>query len=141
MAPVITKKSPHADAREEATKTSGREIRKKTGKKRPEPGSSTDHYEFRLYVTGNTPRSRNAIANLKRICEEYLGGECDIQVINLLESPQLARQDNIVAIPTLIKDLPAPVWIMIGDLSNLERILEKLGFSVSGDPSKPESSR
>ena len=78
---------------------------------------------LRLYVAGQTPRSVAAITNLHKICEEHLAGRYKIQVINLLENPKLARGDQILAIPTLVRKLPAPVRKIIGDLSNTERVL------------------
>lgn len=80
-------------------------------------------YMLRLYVAGQTPRCVTAFANLKRICEEHLAGQYQIQVIDLLENPQLARGDQILAIPTLVRKLPEPVRKIIGDLSNTERVL------------------
>jgi circadian clock protein KaiB len=80
-------------------------------------------YILRLYVAGQTPNSVAAIANLKKICEEHLKGRFKLQVIDLLENPQLARGDQILAIPTLVRKLPLPVRKIIGDLSNTERVL------------------
>ena len=81
-------------------------------------------WELRLYVAGQTPKSLAAFANLKKICEQYLEGESfEIQVIDLLENPQLAEGDQIVAIPTLVRSLPEPIKKIIGDLSNTERVL------------------
>lgn len=80
-------------------------------------------YELRLYVAGQTPKSVTAFANLKRICEEHLAGEYKIEVIDLLKQPQLASGDQILAIPTLVRKLPAPIKKVIGDLSNTERVL------------------
>ncbi len=80
-------------------------------------------YMLRLYVAGQTPKSITAFANLKKICEEYLAGEYQIEVIDLLEHPHLARGDQILAIPTLVRKLPEPVRKIIGDLSNTERVL------------------
>lgn len=82
-----------------------------------------DVWELRLYVAGQTPKSITAFANLKKICEEHLQGKYHIQVIDLLENPKLARGDQIVAIPTLVRNLPEPVRKIIGDLSNTERVL------------------
>jgi circadian clock protein KaiB len=79
--------------------------------------------ELRLYVAGQTPKSVTALANLKRMCEERLVGKYRIEVIDLLEQPQLARGDQILAIPTLVRRLPSPVRKIIGDLSNTERVL------------------
>lgn len=80
-------------------------------------------WNLRLYVAGQTPKSIRAFANLKVLCEEHLKGRYKIQVIDLMENPQLARGDQIVAIPTLVKNLPQPVRKIIGDLSNSVRVL------------------
>lgn len=85
--------------------------------------SREEKWELRLYVAGQTPKSLTAFANLKKICEEYLEGHYSIQVIDLLENPQLAEGDQIVAIPTLVRSLPEPIKKIIGDLSNTERTL------------------
>ncbi len=82
-----------------------------------------DTYVLRLYVAGQTPRCVRAFANLKKICEEHLAGTYRIEVIDLLENPMLARGDQILAIPTLVRKLPEPVRKIIGDLSNTERVL------------------
>jgi circadian clock protein KaiB len=82
-----------------------------------------DRYELRLYVAGQTAKSLAAFANLKRICEEHLAGKYTIEVIDLLENPTLARGDQILAIPTLVRKLPQPIKKIIGDLSNTERVL------------------
>jgi circadian clock protein KaiB len=80
-------------------------------------------WELRLYVAGQTPKSLAAFENLKRICEEYLAGQYHIEVIDLLKQPQLARGDQIIALPTLVRKLPVPIRKIIGDLSNTERVL------------------
>ncbi len=80
-------------------------------------------WELRLYVAGQTAKSLQAFANLKRICEEHLAGEYNIEVIDLLKHPQLAKGDQILALPTLVRKLPEPVRKIIGDLSNEERVL------------------
>ncbi|NIO00052.1 MAG: circadian clock protein KaiB [Anaerolineae bacterium] len=80
-------------------------------------------WELRLYVAGQTSNSLKAFANLKRICEDHLKGQSQIEVIDLLENPQLAAADQILAIPTLVRRLPPPVRKIIGDLSNTERVL------------------
>jgi len=80
-------------------------------------------WELRLYVAGQTPKSIRAFANLKRICEEYLAGKYRIEVIDLMENPQLAQGDQILAVPTLVRKLPPPIKKIIGDLSNTERVL------------------
>lgn len=80
-------------------------------------------YRLRLYVAGQTPRSISAFTNLKTICDEYLKGQYELEIIDLLEKPQLARGDQILAVPTLVRRLPEPVKKIIGDLSNTERVL------------------
>ena len=82
-----------------------------------------DSYLLRLYVAGQTVKSLAATANLKRLCEDHLAGAYAIEVIDLLENPQLAEGDQILAIPTLIRSLPAPLKRGIGDLSNTEKVL------------------
>jgi len=83
-----------------------------------------DHlWELRLYIAGRTPRASTALRNLERICEEHLAGRYEIEVIDLLQRPQLAKGDQIVAVPTLVRKLPEPVRKIIGDLSNTERVL------------------
>ena len=82
-----------------------------------------ESWNLRLYVAGQTPKSLSAFANLKQLCEEHLSGRYHIEVIDLLEKPQLAAGDQIVAIPTLVRKLPAPIKRIIGNLSNLERVL------------------
>ena len=82
-----------------------------------------DTFLLRLYVAGQTPKSMTAFANLKNICEEHLAGQYEIEVVDLLQNPQLARGDQILAIPTLVRKLPEPVRKIIGDLSNTERVL------------------
>lgn len=84
-------------------------------------GSSS--WELRLYVAGKSPKSLAAFANLKKICEEHLAGHYSIEVIDLIEQPQLAAGDQIVAIPTLVRKLPEPLRKIVGDLSNVERTL------------------
>jgi circadian clock protein KaiB len=80
-------------------------------------------WELRLYIAGNTPRAIKAFENLRRICEEHLAGRYVIEIIDLLETPTLAKGDQIVAVPTLVRRLPEPVRKIIGDLSNTERVL------------------
>jgi len=88
-----------------------------------------DKFKLRLYITGKTPKSERAIANLKELCEKELKGIYVLQIIDVLESPQLAEDEKILATPTLIKDLPPPLKRIIGDLSNSERVL--LGLDLS----------
>jgi circadian clock protein KaiB len=93
-----------------------------------QPRSSKKAWELRLYVAGQTPKSLAAFANLKRICEEHLAGQYEIEVIDLLKEPQLASGDQILAIPTLVRKLPEPIRKIIGDLSNTERVLVGLNL-------------
>ena len=83
----------------------------------------TAKWRLRLYVAGNTPNSIAAFANLKEICEKHLGDRYQIEVVDLLENPTLAKGDQIIAVPTLVRRLPFPVKKIIGDLSNTERVL------------------
>ncbi len=94
------------------TKASGAE--RKTTKKA---------WALRLYVAGQTPKSVAAFVNLKNLCEEHLAGQYTIEIVDLLLQPQLARGDQIIAVPTLVRKLPEPVRKIIGDLSNTERVL------------------
>jgi circadian clock protein KaiB len=87
------------------------------------PRRSRKTWELRLYVAGQTPKSLAAFANLKKICEEHMAGQYEIEVIDLLKQPQLAGGDQILAIPTLVRKLPEPIKKIIGDLSNTERVL------------------
>lgn len=97
---------------------------RKTGARvRRRARSSADFYELRLYIAGQTSRSLAALANLKRICEEHLEGRYRIQVVDLLKHPQLARGDQILALPTLVRKLPKPIRKLVGDLSDTDRAL------------------
>ena len=80
-------------------------------------------WQLRLYVAGQTPRSLTAFSNLKQLCESHLNGRYSIEVIDLVEQPQLSKGDQILAIPTLVRKLPQPVRKIIGDLSNTNRVL------------------
>jgi circadian clock protein KaiB len=94
--------------------------------------AAAERWELRLYVAGQTPKSMAAFANLKKICETHLRGKYRIEVIDLLANPELARADQIVAIPTLVRKLPPPVKRIIGDLSNKERTL--VGMELVPEP-------
>ena len=99
----------------------------KTTRKKAGPAvrksSNGEFWELRLYVAGQTPKSLTAFANLKKLCEEHLAGKYHIEIIDLLKDPKLARGDQILAIPTLVRKLPQPVRKIIGDLSNVDRAL------------------
>jgi circadian clock protein KaiB len=97
-----------------------------------EKDGPSDHYNLRLYVAGQTPKSLAAIANLKRVCEEHLAGRYTIEVIDLLITPQLAAGDQIVAVPTLVRRLPPPLKRIIGNLSDTERVL--VGLDIRARP-------
>jgi circadian clock protein KaiB len=90
--------------------------------------SSESAWELRLYIAGYTPKSVEALANLRRICEEHLAGQYKLEVIDLLKTPRLGRGDQILAIPTLVRTVPEPMKKIIGDLSNTERVLVGLNI-------------
>jgi circadian clock protein KaiB len=96
--------------------------------------SPQGHYVLRLYVTGNTPRSQQAITNLKAICDTRLKGRYELEVVDLYQQPELAQGQQIVVAPTLIKQLPLPLRRLIGDLSNRPRVL--LALDLKPDPSE-----
>ncbi len=93
--------------------------------------SKSETWNLRLYVAGQTPKSIAAFANLKKICEEHLKGRYSIEVVDLLKNPKLAKGDQILAIPTLVRRLPPPLRKIIGDLSNPERVLVGLNLYPS----------
>ena len=101
-----------------------------TGKRK----SASDEWILRLYVAGQSARSAAALRNLEEICEEHLAGRYRIEIIDLLKQPQLARGDQIVAVPTLVRHLPPPMKKIIGDLSNADRVLVGLDL-------RPDSAR
>ncbi len=90
-------------------------------------------WRLRLYVAGQTPKSIAALANLKRLCEGHLAGRYRVEVVDLLNQPHLARRDGIVVVPTLVRQLPPPIRKIIGDLSNVERVLEGLDLLPRDD--------
>jgi circadian clock protein KaiB len=96
---------------------------KTSRRKRQSAKAKSDKWILRLYVAGQTPNAVTAFTNLKLICEEQLKGKYHIEVIDLLKNPQLARDNQILAVPTLVRKLPLPVRNIIGDLSNTERVL------------------
>jgi circadian clock protein KaiB len=109
------------------------------GKRKPglagklvQPGSHSRHvkYVLRLYVSGSTLKSTMAVKNIKRICEQHLKNRYDLEVIDIYQQPNLARDEQIVAVPTLIKRLPPPMRRLIGDLSNLKKVLFGLDLGM-----------
>jgi circadian clock protein KaiB len=88
-------------------------------------------YHLRLYVAGQSPKSVRAVENLRRVCEEHLSGRYEIELVDLVENPHLARGDEIIAVPTLIRKLPEPIRRIIGDLSDVEKVL--VGLQLSKD--------
>jgi circadian clock protein KaiB len=95
-----------------------------------------EKFQLRLYVAGQTPKSLRAFANLKRLCEEHLQERYSIEVIDLVENPHLAKGDQILAIPTLVRKLPQPLRKIIGDLSNTERVLVGLDLRSTGESTR-----
>jgi circadian clock protein KaiB len=93
-------------------------------------------FDLRLYVAGQTPKAVRAFANLRTICEQHLAGRYRIEVIDLLENPQLGRGDQILALPTLVRRLPQPIKKIIGDLSNTDRVLVGLDLRTRGEAPK-----
>jgi circadian clock protein KaiB len=86
-------------------------------------GQNNIRYVLRLYITGSTPRSQEAIRNIRRICEEELGGCYDLEIIDVYQQPELAKKEQILAAPTLIKELPLPLRKLVGDMSNREKVI------------------
>lgn len=97
---------------------------------RHNPGTT---WRLRLYVAGQTPKSITALANLKRLCDSHLAGRYRIEVVDLVNQPHLARRDDIVVVPTLVRQLPPPIRKIIGDLSNVERVLVGLNVQPVDD--------
>jgi circadian clock protein KaiB len=98
------------------------------------PASTNEVWRLRLYVAGQSPKSLRAFANLKELCEAHLAGRYEIEIIDLAEFPALAQSDDILAIPTLVRRLPAPLRKIIGDLSNAEKVL--VGLRVDAAAAK-----
>jgi circadian clock protein KaiB len=91
-------------------------------------------YSLRLYITGQTPRSAGSVQNLKRVCDQYLAGNFELEVIDIYQQPELAQEAKIIAAPTLVKRLPLPLRRLVGDLSNRRRVL--LGLDLKEDPNE-----
>ena len=111
------------DDEENRTETENQEAGVSIPEREPRQDADTELWDLRLYVAGQTPKSMAAIANLQRFCEAHLAGKYHIEVVDLVAEPQLARTDQILAIPTLVRRLPPPLRKIIGDLSNSERVL------------------
>jgi len=107
-------------------------MKRRTGAARAAAPAAPE-WELRLYVAGQTSKSLVAFANLKRICEDHLAGQYHIEVVDLLKSPQLAKGDQILAVPTLVRKLPVPVRKIIGTLSDTERVLVGLDLREARD--------
>jgi circadian clock protein KaiB len=95
------------------------------------------HYQLRLYITGTTTRSSQAISNIRSLCEEFLPGHYDLEVIDIYQQPTEAAKEQIIAAPTLVKELPIPPKRLIGDLSNRDRVMVGLSLTDKNDPKKP----
>ena len=96
----------------------------------PDSNSRLEEYVLRLYVSGSTSKSTLAVENIKRICEQHLKSRYDLEVVDIYQQPSLARDDQIVAVPTLIKRFPPPLRRLIGDLSNQEKVLVGLDLGM-----------
>jgi circadian clock protein KaiB len=96
-------------------------------------GSHVSRYLLKLYVTGTSPRAETAIRNLRRICDEELAGQYDLEIIDVLENPDFAERDRVLATPTLIKQLPPPLRRVIGDLSDKDKVLFGLAVRQQDD--------
>jgi circadian clock protein KaiB len=101
----------------------------KVSKIRPARRTPRDFWTLRLYIAGHTEKAEKALANLEAICREHLAGKYRLEVVDLLENPRLARHDQILAVPTLVRRLPPPVKKIIGDLSSTERVLVGLDLA------------
>lgn len=94
-------------------------------------GAAAETWTLRLYIAGNTPKSATALRNLKQLCDEHLPGRYTLEVVDLIQHPELAKSDQIVAIPTLVRRLPPPLKKIIGDLSSRERVILALDITVA----------
>lgn len=121
-----------AAAPREASRAAGR------ARSSPRRPSASAHWNLRLYVAGQTPRSLSAFSNLKRLCETHLRGRYRIEVVDLLRSPHLAEGDQIVALPTLVRHLPPPMRRIIGDLSDADRVLVGMEMIPETERRRPE---
>lgn len=118
-----------------ASKTAKKTAKKKVPAAKVKTAAvETEIWNLRLYVAGQTPRSLTAFSNLKKICEQHLPGRYEIEVVDLMKNPQLAHSDQIVALPTLVRKLPEPIKRVIGDLSNIEKVM--VGIDMESGPAK-----
>ncbi len=115
-----------------AAKTKPKKAASKSSKGNAAKNGDAGMVELRLYVAGQTPKSLAALANLKKICNDHLTGRYKLHVIDLVKTPQLAQGDQILAIPTLVRKLPVPIRKIIGDLSDLEKVLVGLNLRETG---------
>ena len=118
---------------------------KKGGKKKPPMNSASEfekllkgvpggeHYSLQLFITGTTERSTQAVTNIRTLCEEYLQGHYELEVVDIYQQPGRAADDQIIAAPTLVKSLPSPPKRLIGDLSNRDRVIVGLNLKSAGD--------
>ena len=120
----------------DAKKSSPRKSSATKAMERAVSRASTEKYVLKLYITGMTPRSREALRNLRKVCHERLGNNYDLEVIDIYQQPTLAKGDQIIAVPTLIKKLPLPLRRLIGDLSREDRIV--LGLDLKPELPLPE---
>ncbi len=111
--------------------------KKKEAVATPAPETDPAHYRMRLFVTGTTPRSARAIQNLRAICEDYLQGRYDLEVIDIYQHPEHVKAEQIVVTPTLVKQTPLPVRKLIGDLSDTARVLIGLDIEPNRLPARP----
>jgi circadian clock protein KaiB len=93
-----------------------------------QPAREDEVFVFSLFIAGMSPRSRRAVDNLTKLCDRYLAGRCELQIVDIYQQPELAQEEQLVAAPTLIKKLPLPLRRFIGDLSDTDRVLLRLGI-------------
>ncbi len=119
-------------------KAANKTAKAKTAEAKPAATAAPIQWELRLYVAGPTPKSVAAFRNLEDLCEKHLAGHYQISVIDLMKNPQLAKGDQILAVPTVVRNLPSPMRKVIGNLSNTERVLVGLDLRArDGDPFAP----
>ena len=114
---------------------------KKAGSKRASGDRKADFYTMRLYVTGATSRSTRAITNLRKLLDQYIPSRYKLEIVDIFQRPELAREGQIIAAPTLVKSFPLPLRKFIGDMSNTANLLEGLQISVTITKSKPPGSQ